>query len=46
MEGHYEITPYTFRPRVAKKYNPETQYLVFTTTGWAIADKPSFDEEE
>jgi len=25
MEGHYEITPYTFRPRVAKKYNPETQ---------------------
>ena len=25
MEGHYEITPYTFRPRVAKKYNPKTQ---------------------
>ena len=20
MEGHYEVTPYTFRPRVAKKY--------------------------
>jgi len=27
-------------------YNPETQYLVFTSTGWAVADKPSFDEEE
>ncbi len=26
MEGHYEITPYTFRPRVAKKYNPTTQF--------------------
>ena len=25
MEGHYEITPYTFRPRVAKKYMPNTQ---------------------
>ena len=25
MEGHYEITPYTFRPRVAKKYMPDTQ---------------------
>ena len=25
MEGHYEITPYTFRPRVAKKYMPSTQ---------------------
>ena len=25
MEGHYEITPYTFRPRVASKYMPNTQ---------------------
>ncbi len=28
------------------KYNPETQYLVFTATGWKVTDKPSFDEEE
>jgi len=26
MEGHYEITPYTFRPRIAKKYNLITQF--------------------
>ena len=25
IEEHYEITPYTFRPRVAKKYIPNTQ---------------------
>lgn len=25
LEGHYKITPYTFRPRVAKKYIPKTQ---------------------
>ena len=23
---HYEITPYTFRPKIAKKYMPRTQY--------------------
>ena len=26
MEGHYELTPYTFRPRVAKKYTSNTQF--------------------
>lgn len=26
MEGHYEITPYTFRPRIAKKYNLVMQF--------------------
>jgi UDP-glucose 4-epimerase len=25
IEEHYEITPYTFRPRVARKYMPNTQ---------------------
>ena len=25
MPGHYEITPYTFRPRIAKKYISNTQ---------------------
>jgi len=25
IEEHYEITPFTFRPRVAKKYMPNTQ---------------------
>jgi len=25
MEGHYEITPYSFRPRIAKKYLSSTQ---------------------
>jgi len=24
MEGHYEVTPYTFRPRMAKKYTGRT----------------------
>ncbi|MBL7074376.1 NAD(P)-dependent oxidoreductase [candidate division KSB1 bacterium] len=26
IEEHYEITPYTFRPRVARKYIPKDQY--------------------
>jgi UDP-glucose 4-epimerase len=25
MEGHYEVTPYTFRPRIAKKINLESE---------------------
>ena len=25
MEGHYKITPYTFRPRLANKYSPNMQ---------------------
>ena len=24
MDGHYELTPYTFRPRIARKYSSRT----------------------